>query len=55
MKMEPEYEGDVRSTWWYVCPECHTAVTPRDLVCPECRQELDWENKLLKGAEKDER
>lgn len=42
MKMEPEYEGDARSTWWYVCPECHTAVTPMDPVCPECGQELDW-------------
>lgn len=41
MKAEPEIEGG-GSTWWYVCPECHTAVTPRDPECPECGQELDW-------------
>lgn len=41
MKAEPEIEGG-GSTWWYVCPECHTAVTPRDPECKECGQELDW-------------
>lgn len=45
MKKEPEFEGGGRS-WWHVCPECHTAVTPRDPVCPGCGQELEWENKL---------
>ena len=36
---EKEIEGDP-STWWYVCPECHTAVDPGDRYCRECGQRL---------------
>jgi len=36
---EKEVEGDP-NTWWYVCPECHTAVDPGDRYCRECGQRL---------------
>ena len=36
---EKEIEG-YQSTWWYVCPVCHTAVDPKDKYCRECGQRL---------------
>lgn len=42
MKTEIEIEGDGRSTWWYVCGECHGAVDYNAEVCPHCKAELDW-------------
>lgn len=39
---EAEIEGDGRSTWWYVCGECHTAINPRDKFCRECGRKILW-------------
>ena len=36
---EMETEGDER-TWFYVCPECHGAVDPKDHFCRCCGQAL---------------
>ena len=34
---ETEIEGGV-ATWWYVCPECHGTVDPKDSYCRHCGQ-----------------
>ena len=34
---EMEVEGG-GSTWWYVCPVCHTAIDPNDKFCRQCGQ-----------------
>ena len=34
---EMEIEGG-GSTWWYVCPECHSALESKDHFCSECGQ-----------------
>lgn len=41
--LPPEYEGDARSTWWYVCGECHTAVDWKQTRCNECGRRIRWE------------
>lgn len=38
-----EYEGDARSTWWYVCPECHGAIDPGEHKCRHCGAVILWE------------
>jgi len=38
-----EIEGDWRSTWWYVCGECHTAIGPNDKYCRECGRRIVWD------------
>ena len=53
MKAVPaEYEGDARSTWWYVCGECHGPINKPDLFCRHCGNRIDWEGFL---PEEDER
>ena len=42
--IEPEYEGDARSSWWWVCGECHTAIDTRDKYCRECGRKIKWGN-----------
>ena len=38
-----EYEGDARSSWWYVCPECHGAIDPGEHKCRHCGAVILWE------------
>ena len=38
-----EVEGDGRSTWWYVCGECHGAIDPKDKRCKSCGRRIGWE------------
>lgn len=38
-----EYEGDARSFWWYVCPECHGAIDPGEHKCRHCGAVILWE------------
>ena len=38
-----EYEGDARSLWWYVCPECHGAIDPGEHKCRHCGTVILWE------------
>ena len=42
--VEPEYEGDALSNWWYVCGECHTAIDTKDKYCRECGRKIKWGN-----------
>ena len=42
--VEPEYEGDARSSWWWVCGECHTAIDTKDKYCRECGRKIKWGN-----------
>ena len=35
-----EVEGDGKSTWWYVCGQCHTAIDPSDKYCRQCGREI---------------
>ena len=37
-----EYEGDSRSTWWYVCGECHTGLDYSDKYCRQCGRRILW-------------
>lgn len=37
-----EYEGDSRSTWWYVCGECHTGLDNSDKYCRQCGRRILW-------------
>jgi hypothetical protein len=37
-----EYEGDRKSTWWYVCGECHGTIDTNDRYCRHCGNEIDW-------------
>ena len=39
---EPEIEGDGRSSWWWVCPDCHGAIDKDDGFCRHCGKELKW-------------
>lgn len=39
---EVEMEGG-GSSWWYVCPECHGAINPKDAYCKHCGQAVKWE------------
>lgn len=39
----PEYEGDGRSTWWYVCSECHGTIDPGQEICPHCKRVVIWQ------------
>lgn len=39
---EPEIEGDARSTWWYACGECHTAIDTADRFCRQCGRPVKW-------------
>lgn len=41
-----EYEGDARSTWWYVCGECHTAIDYKTERCPECGRRIRWKESI---------
>ncbi len=48
IKMVPaEYEGDARSSWWYVCGECHGAIDTNDHYCRHCGSEIDWSGSRL--------
>ena len=38
-----EYEGDARSTWWYVCSECHGAIDPGEHKCRHCGNIVLWD------------
>ena len=40
--IEPEYEGDSRSSWWYVCGECHGAIDHKDQFCRHCGRPVKW-------------
>lgn len=40
--VQTEIEGDGRSTWWYVCEECHGAVNHMDSYCRHCGRRLCW-------------
>lgn len=40
---EAEIEGDGKSTWWYVCGECHGAVNYQADTCRHCGAILSWE------------
>ena len=40
--VEAEYEGDARSTWWWVCGECHTKIEDKDKFCKECGRRILW-------------
>lgn len=40
--VEPDTEGDGRSTWWYVCEECRTAIEWKDKYCRECGRRIKW-------------
>lgn len=40
---KPEIEGDARSTWWYVCEECHTAIDRCDKYCRQCGRFILWQ------------
>ena len=40
--VEAEYEGDARSTWWWVCGECHTPIEDKDKFCKECGRRILW-------------
>ena len=40
--VQAEYEGDSKSTWWYVCGECHTAIDSRDRFCRQCGRPIQW-------------
>ena len=47
-----EIEGDARSTWFYVCGECHSAVDTGDKYCHECGRRIIWDDgKPATGAE----
>ena len=37
-----EIEGDGRSTWWYVCEECHTGIDRHDHFCRCCGRKIIW-------------
>lgn len=39
---EAEFEGDGKSTWWFVCGECHTALDTKDRFCRECGRKIIW-------------
>ena len=39
-----EYEGDARSSWWWVCGECHTTINTGDKFCRECGRKIKWGN-----------
>ena len=39
---DPEIEGDGRSSWWYVCPDCHGAIDKDDHYCKHCGREIRW-------------
>ena len=39
---DPEIEGDGRSSWWYVCPDCHGQVDNGDGYCRHCGKGLRW-------------
>ena len=44
-RMKPvkaEYEGDAKSSWWYVCEDCHTAIDPADKFCRQCGRPIQW-------------
>lgn len=40
--VHPEYEGDARSSWWYVCEECHTRIEITDHFCRTCGGRIIW-------------
>ena len=40
-----EYEGDARSSWWWVCGECHTTINTGDKFCRECGRKILWGTK----------
>lgn len=53
---EAEYEGDARSSWWYVCPECHGGVIRDQRFCQNCGQKLQWSELKInnkEGSDKD--
>ena len=39
---DPEIEGDGRSSWWYVCPDCHGQIDKDDGFCRHCGREIRW-------------
>ena len=40
--VDADTEGDARSSWWYVCGECHTAIDSRDHYCRQCGRMIQW-------------
>jgi hypothetical protein len=42
-RVPAEYEGDARSSWWYVCGECHGRICDGDTYCKHCGCKIDWE------------
>ena len=42
METTVEIEGDGRSTWWYVCRECHTGIDSHDHYCRNCGRRILW-------------
>ena len=41
-KEQPEYEGDSRTNWWWVCGECHGPICDVDKFCRHCGREIEW-------------
>ena len=39
---QAEVEGDGRSTWWFVCGECHGALDPYVQRCRHCGRRVSW-------------
>jgi len=37
-----EVEGDGKSSWWYVCSECHTGLNDQDKYCRQCGRRILW-------------
>lgn len=37
-----EVEGDGKSSWWYVCEECHTGLSDHDKYCRQCGRRILW-------------
>ena len=29
-------------TWWYVCSDCRTSISPSDKFCRECGKRIKW-------------
>ena len=49
--VQPEYEGDSRSIWWYVCGDCHGLIDSKDRFCRHCGREIDWNEQEKRNKE----
>ena len=38
----PEIEGDGRSSWWWVCGECHAMLEYKAKECKHCGRRAMW-------------